>query len=469
MVGADVRRVEYEIDESIQRLAIWNVKRDVLLRELLTFWRDSLETLQLLAAHAAMFQVENGLQNATALEHITLTGIFQALKWAMQYSCEGGAAGISDKDLATFVMRVAGPYQVLVDALKLGQHNRAEFSVDHVGRVLTIYEGGEVSGHDLEIVRNDHITSPFQKQNALIDDTDQLTGNWTAGQYREYWRWLCSIAENAETNTIMAQAGPLEPMVDVMKQPVVVEIPPPPALLFCVQQDLTLTIEKAQGPLKWKIDSWHDCPLVQIGDRVFGISRAILTLGRLEDYMLRVALLNDQEQYEKVSGLREERMIAICKRAFEQVGWKFTPRYFLTNPKREIDGHATKESETCIVQLKSMLRPQSPWEVYKRNTHVIEGIRHTSEVLHRVGQGAVGFVITDGYEGDYATWRASLDTGVAVGTLEDLDLITRNPKGAFKVLAERAGINEAVASQAIPERSVSLCGWTVRVLDEPKP
>jgi hypothetical protein len=77
-------------------------------------------------------------------------------------------------------------------------------------------------------------------------------------------------------------------------------------------------------------------------------------------------------------------------------------------------------------------------------------------------------VITDGYEGDYATWRASLDTGVAVATLEDLDLITKNHKGAFSILATRAGIGEKPTSEGLPERSISLCGWTIRMVDEPK-
>lgn len=151
-----------------------------------------------------------------------------------------------------------------------------------------------------------------------------------------------------------------------------------------------------------------------------------------------------------------------------EAGWAFTPHYHLLNPPREIDGYATKGTETCILQLKSTLRPQSPWEVYKRNTGVIEGIAHTSEILPRVGQGAVGIVITDGYEGDYATWRESLATGVAVATLADLDWIAKNPQGAFKVLAERAGIVEDSATQSLPERSMPLCGWTLRILDEPK-
>jgi len=467
MVGANVRQVESEIDECIQKMAVWNVKRDVLVQRLLTTWRDGLELVHMLAAHAAMFQVEDGLRSSVGREHLMLTGAHQALKWAMEYASDQGSEEVSDEVLANLILRVAAPYQMLVDALKLGAHDMAEFAVDQSSKTLTVYEGGNVSGHDAAIIRHDHITTPFHKQSPLVDDSDQLTTNWTAGQYRQYWRWLQAIVEKAETNTIMARAGPLAPMVDIMKEPVVVEIPLPPAPLELVQQDLTLTPEKAKGALKWKIDSWHDCPLVRIGERVFGVSRTILTLAGFDDYMLRVAVINDPGQYEKVSGLREERMIEICKKAFSEAGWAFTPHYHLVNPLREIDGYATRGTETCILQLKSTLRPQSPWEVYKRNTDVIEGIAHTSEMLHRVGQGAVGIVITDGYEGDYATWKESLATGVAVGTLADLDWIAKSPQGAFTVLAERAGIVGDSAAQSLPERSMPLCGWSLRILDEP--
>jgi hypothetical protein len=469
MVGADVRQVEAEIDGCIQRMAVWNVKRDVLLRRLMTIWRDGLELVQLMFAHAVMFQLEEGFQSSLASEHLMATGAYQALKWAMEYAHDDGIEDVSDEVLVNLVMRAAGPYQALVDALKLGAHGRAEFSVDQGSKVLTVYEGGNLSGHDAAIVRYDHITVPFHKQSPLVDDADQLTTGWTAGEYRQYWRWLRPIAEAAETETIIGQAGPLAPKQEIMKRPVVVEIPTPPASLERVQQDLTLTTDKAQGAFKWKIDSWHDGPLVQIGDRVFGISGAILTLASLDDYMLRVAVLNDPGQYEKVSGLREERMIGMCKKSFEETGWTFTPHYHLSNPPRELDGYATKGTETLIIQLKSTLRPHSPWEVYKRNTDVIEGINHTAEVVRRVGGTATGIVITDGYEGDYATWKESLATGVAVATLEDLDWIAKDPRGAFKILAERAGIQGVPLREGLPERSAALCGWTVRLLDEPKP
>lgn len=54
------RQVEAEIDHCVQDVCVWRVKRDVLLRRLMTIWRDGLELMHLMAAHAAMFQVEEG-------------------------------------------------------------------------------------------------------------------------------------------------------------------------------------------------------------------------------------------------------------------------------------------------------------------------------------------------------------------------------------------------------------------------
>ena len=86
-----------------------------------------------------------------------------------------------------------------------------------------------------------------------------------------------------------------------------------------------------------------------------------------------------------------------------------------------------------------------------------------------MGESATGIVITDGYEGDYATWKESLATGIPVATLEDLDWIAKNPRGAFKALAERAGIPAQFSREGVPERAMSLCGWTIRLLDQAKP
>jgi hypothetical protein len=67
-------------------MPVWRVKRDVLLRRLLTIWRDGLELMHLMAAHAAIFEVEEGLKTAIANEQLLATGAYQALKWAMEFA-----------------------------------------------------------------------------------------------------------------------------------------------------------------------------------------------------------------------------------------------------------------------------------------------------------------------------------------------------------------------------------------------
>jgi len=199
MVGKDVREVESEIDRFIQAMPVWSVSRDVLLRRLMTIWRDGLELMHLMAAHAAMFQVEEGLKTSLANEHLMATGAYQALKWAMEFAGDEGLEEVSDEVLVDLVMKTAGFYQVFVDALKLGAHGRTEFSVDRDRNTLTIYEGGNASGHDAAIVQRDHVTVPFHHQSPLVDDADQLTARWTAGEHRQYWKWLETLAQEAGT------------------------------------------------------------------------------------------------------------------------------------------------------------------------------------------------------------------------------------------------------------------------------
>jgi hypothetical protein len=90
-------------------------------------------------------------------------------------------------------------------------------------------------------------------------------------------------------------------------------------------------------------------------------------------------------------------------------------------------------------------------------------------MVRRIGLGAVGIVITDGYAGDYATWQESIRTGIAVATLEDLELIAKDPVTAFTVLSDRAGIKGDPAAAGINERSIDLCGWRLHMVDEDFP
>jgi hypothetical protein len=73
-----------------------------------------------------------------------------------------------------------------------------------------------------------------------------------------------------------------------------------------------------------------------------------------------------------------------------------------------------------VIELKSTLRPESPCEVHKRNDDILGGIEQAHRARTQLGKDATAVVITDGYRGDFATWRLALERRVATGTLEDL-------------------------------------------------
>ena len=236
-------------------------------------------------------------------------------------------------------------------------------------------------------------------------------------------------------------------------------------------KDLTLTPDRLQGAEKWGLSSWFDMPFVMIGPKRMGVSNVIKTLARngREDHMLRVAAGRDSGQYRKVSGLREGRMIAFCKPALETEGWTVTPDLKLHDPEQQIDVYAERGESKQVIELKSTLRPESPWEVLKRNEDVIDGIIHTSEVLNRLPAGTLGFVLTDGYRGDYQTWKEALNRHIITGTLEDIEVVASEPSRAPEVLKERAGFGRAIEATAIPDREQDLFGWKLRLVDAPPP
>jgi hypothetical protein len=114
------------------------------------------------------------------------------------------------------------------------------------------------------------------------------------------------------------------------------------------------------------------------------------------------------------------------------------------------------------------LRPETPWEVKKRDDYIIEALDHTASVLPNFASGAIGFVLTDGYRGDYVTWERAIATGVAIGVMDDLEDIADDPEGAVTLLKSRVGFHDIVTQyQALPEREYDLLGWHFRFIDAP--
>jgi len=184
---------------------------------------------------------------------------------------------------------------------------------------------------------------------------------------------------------------------------------------------------------------------------------------------LRLANLTDPGQYRNVSGLRERRMASRCAQALQSCGWVVKTHVKQTSPKRELDMVATIGGQQMILQLKSTLRPASPWEVLKRNKELLCGIRHTAEALRRSPSGTVGIVLTDGYRGDYAVWAEAMKLGVPIATMEDIHEIGARPSEAFSTLKAKVGALDSTNNTKSEDRETSLFGWTLRIVDGPKP
>jgi hypothetical protein len=178
--------------------------------------------------------------------------------------------------------------------------------------------------------------------------------------------------------------------------------------------------------------------------------------------MLRLAAAADNKQYVKVIRLREIRMIELCCDLLEQQKWKVNPRYKLRDPVREIDVYAIREAVGLILQLKSTLHPEAAGEVYSRNEDVIKGIAQALDTRALIGSGAIEAVITDGYRGDYTTWRHAFEHQIPIGTLDDIPDIARNPHQIFELLKNRVGFDDIRPEGAPFERSCDLMGWTIR-------
>jgi hypothetical protein len=156
-------------------------------------------------------------------------------------------------------------------------------------------------------------------------------------------------------------------------------------------------------------------------------------------------------------------MIDAVRPQLEARNWQVTPHYILHEPEREIDIYSERNSERLVLQLKSLVRPLTPGEVRRRNEDVVEGINHTAEVVPRL-PGAIGFVITNGYRGDYATWDVALRRNVMIGTVEDIGQIAADPLGAIDILKERAGFKEKPSPTTEPHSShFRLARWNIEL------
>lgn len=478
-VSDQVREVEKAIDADIRALTIWRRSKAAVLADLMQTYRDAIEVvfLQLFffQTHAATLDVSAGdVGVLLAQENRFRAGILWALKWAAEFCPENGMAELSTSDELANLVFLGADYETFVDALKCANHQLLVINVDERSRTVTCYEGQQATEFDLSIVNQQRITAPMTQQVSLTEDSDQVTSRWTAGDYRRVMRNFASHAASKENAicvdpTYLAQLGKTEVS---MPQPTLVWLERPSQSPDCYVFDDLVLQTVIDSTLKWKLVTLLDTPIVKVGQRYCALSSDIKPLSWIDDYMLRLAARVDEKTYTIAAGLREGRMIKRCKDALEKCSprWTVRERVRYSAPTQEADIVATRGVESLVLELKSTLRPETPWEVYKRNDDIIYGVKQAKAVIDR-GAATHGFVISDGYRGDYACWAEALSCAIPIGTLYDLAEIADSPVAATSALKAKVGITGDIAPsrQRLPDRETTLAGWKLRLVDMEAP
>jgi hypothetical protein len=337
-VSQEMRTVEDEIENAIRSMKIWKHSRDVLLRSLIEHYRDGIEHIHSIAAIALQHQEEFLFRLARKEEQDIRSGVFRALLWAMDFCSERGTTESPPHSTIEEIVDIGRNYDVVVDFLKVGERDLVQIVVNRDRKVVEIYEGGELTGCDRQLIDHQQETSGFYTHTALTHDKDQLTSRWSAGAFRSCLQRLAKWALESTDTICQNLAGNVVPL---MPRPAVLEVPKAlDATEEAVLDDLTLNPEKVRGPWKWRLYTWLDIPLVLVGGKRLAMSDILITLGTLawHDYMLRIAARVDSDQYSKVSQLREDRMMEICRSELGVKGWNVRTGFEIPGPpKRQID------------------------------------------------------------------------------------------------------------------------------------
>ena len=145
--------------------------------------------------------------------------------------------------------------------------------------------------------------------------------------------------------------------------------------------------------------------------------------------------------------------------------WTVDSSVTLTDPPQEADIVAARSGESLVIELKSTLRPETVWEVYKRNQDILNGLCQAESLVRR-GVGDRGLVITDGYRGDFICWNAALRQDVVIGTLGELEDLAQDPNRAFRTMMTKAGVPaDKHGGRRLADRDVDIFGWNLRLVD----
>ena len=414
---------------------------------------------------------ESGSEVLPILQHeqTKRTGAFWALKWTIEFSTEDGSDGpIKPKELRE-IIRIGEAYDVLVDALKLAEIGDIAIEVSQNPKEIVCYEGADLTGLDSDIVTHQQLHGLLNTQVSLTRNSDQLTSRWKAGDYRRVTRKLSQSATELEDEIgIKPEYRRAFGIGDVsVPKPTLVTLRrpryKPDKHVF---DSLTIPFEFSE-PFKWNARSFLETPIVRIASQYYALSSDLKTIDTYDDYMLRLAAREDPNQYNRVSGLREDRMIDKCKFAFgEQAdSWVIRRKVELENPEQEVDIIAERHDASLAIELKSTLRPETLWEVHKRNLDIKKGVSQIKSIIER-GVARTGLVITDVYRGDFRCWDEALRRDVTIGTLHEIEELAQDPDNAIQAMKEKAGVKtEGRSGQRLPDRNAEILGWTLRLVD----
>ncbi|MGR3177136.1 MAG: hypothetical protein ACUZ8E_03660 [Candidatus Anammoxibacter sp.] len=474
-----IREIENEIDLKIKNLDLWKNTKSILLQQIIEYYRDVLEVivineLPLRTIGKPLEKLtEEKLTELCIFEDRSRAGVLWMLKWTNEFSSENGNyKRCSDKELID--LQILGTaYESFVDGLKCFNHDLNTISIDEVNKIITFYEGNQKGEFDSNIVEKQYLLNSLSRQTSLTEDEDKLTLNWTAGDYRKF---LNGLSENAikNENKIFVDKKFLKTIGKTNlsnPQPTIIWLERPDKAPYQkLFDDLTLpSIINEKN--KWKLVSFLDTPIIEVDGKYCALSGDLKALALCDDHMLRLAAYIDPEQYSKVSTLREQRMIDLCRKEFKSCGnpWEFDSNIILRDPKQEADILVADTKLTLTIQLKSTIRPGTPWESYKRNQDIICGIEHTRTLIER-NFAQLGMVLTDGYLGDYECWAKSLELDIPILTLSDLPQLAIDPNNAAKIAKRRIGIGEKTQKPTrIEFQEADLLDWQLRFIDSETP
>jgi hypothetical protein len=470
-VSDRIREIENEIDGNIRARPTWQRSKSAVLTDLMQTYRDRIEAIFLVHF---FFRVDPkavdvsaaDLGSLFAQENCVRSGILWALKWASEFCPENGlTTGVAPDELAE-LLSLGATCEVFVDALKCAKGDLAVIHADEESRTLICYEGEQATAFDPSIVHRQRITVPISRHVSLTEDTDQITSRWTAGNYRRVIRSLAACAAGKESTITVAKSEVSIP------QPTLIWFDRPSRPPDCEVFDDLVLPPVIDDSLKWHMVALLDTPIVKIGQKYCALSSDLKAISEIDDHMLRLAARLDADQYSMATLLREDRMINRCKKVFEQHSqpWSVESRVQFSDPPQEADIRCIRDADSIALELKSTLRPETPWEVSMRNKDIISGIRQAKALVDR-GVAKRGYVITNGYRGDYACWAEALSHDIPIGTLNDLEAIASDPATVVSTLMARVGITAGSSAprERLPDREAALGGWKLRLVDTKAP